>query len=425
MTTQEIMKSAKPISSQFNDAWPELPEEALTGLPGEIVKTIDPYTEADPIGVLAHILAGFGNLIGPVPHFRVEFDHHSLRINPVLVGQTSKGRKGQSWSTPRYMLSEVDPTWKDCITSGLSSGEGLIYAVRDPGQDDPGASDKRLFVVEQEFAQALKVMRREGNILSVTIRDAWDHGDLHPLTKTNRIAATGAHISIVGHITHQELLRHLNETEQANGFANRFIWLLVRRSKVIPEPTRVPEEVLTPLIGRLHEAVTFARVVGEIQRDDAAREIWAEVYPDLSEGEPGLLGAILGRAESQVMRLACIYALLDRSSEVTPRHLKAALALWDYSEASARRIFGDRTGNPVADRIVTGLRAKGEMTETEIRDLLNRHRSAEIDQALDLLIQFGIAFPEIRPTGGRPLTIWRLATKATKATKGYSVGGEG
>ncbi|MEE8075512.1 MAG: hypothetical protein V3T60_07815, partial [Candidatus Binatia bacterium] len=160
MTTQEIMKSAKPISSQFNDAWPELPEEALTGLPGEIVKTIDPYTEADPIGVLAHILAGFGNLIGPVPHFRVEFDHHSLRINPVLVGQTSKGRKGQSWSTPRYMLSEVDPTWKDCITSGLSSGEGLIYAVRDPGQDDPGASDKRLFVVEQEFAQALKVMRR-------------------------------------------------------------------------------------------------------------------------------------------------------------------------------------------------------------------------------------------------------------------------
>ncbi len=414
-TTQESMKSPRPISSQLNDAWPELPEEALTGLPGDIVKAIDPYTEADPVGVLAHVHSGFGNLIGPVPHFRVERDRHSLRINPVLVGQTSKGRKGQSWSTPRYMLSEVDPTWKDCITSGLSSGEGLIYAVRDPNpcQDDPGESDKRLFVVEQEFAQALKVMRREGNILSVTIRDAWDHGNLHPLTKTNRIAATGAHISIVGHITRQELLRHLNETEQANGFANRFIWLLVRRSKVIPEPTGVPEEVLTPLIGRLHEAVTFAKGVGEIQRDNTAREIWAEVYPDLSEGVPGLLGAILGRAEAQVMRFACNYALFDCSSKVTPRHLKAALALWDYSEASARSIFGDRTGNPVADRILTALRERGQISETEIRDLLSRHRSAEIDQALELLAQYGLAIPEVLRTGGRPVTLWRVATKAT------------
>ncbi len=407
------MKSPRPISSQLNDAWPELPEEALTGLAGDIVKAIDPYTEADPVGVLAHVHSGFGNLIGPVPHFRVERDRHSLRINPVLVGQTSKGRKGQSWSTPRYMLSEVDPTWKDCITSGLSSGEGLIYAVRDPGQDDLGASDKRLLVVEQEFAQALKMMRRDGNILSVTIRDAWDHGNLHPLTKTNRIAATGAHIRIVGHITRQELLRHLNETEQANGFAKRFIWLLVRRSKVIPEPTGVPEEVLTPLIGRLHEAVTFTKGVGEIQRDNTAREIWAEVYPDLSEGVPGLLGAILGRAEAQVMRLACNYALFDCSSKVTPRHLKAALALWDYSEASARSIFGDRTGNPVADRILTALRERGQISETEIRDLLSRHRSAEIDQALELLAQYGLAIPEVLRTGGRPVTLWRVATKAT------------
>ena len=34
------------------------------------------------------------------------------------------------------------------VTTGLSSGEGLIWAVRDPQDHDPGAHDKRLLVVE-------------------------------------------------------------------------------------------------------------------------------------------------------------------------------------------------------------------------------------------------------------------------------------
>ena len=72
-------------------------------------------------------------------------------------------------------------------------------------------------------------MSREGNTLSAIIRQAWDSGNLHPLTKNSPIRATDAHISIIGHITREELLRYLTETEQANGFANRFIWLMVYR----------------------------------------------------------------------------------------------------------------------------------------------------------------------------------------------------
>lgn len=403
-----------------DETWPQLPEEALHGLPGDIVKAVDPYTEADPVAVLAHVLAAFGNLVGPGPHFRVEHTTHPLRINFVLVGPTAKARKGTSWSTPRYMFGQVDPTWVDTsVTSGLSSGEGLIYAVRDLVEDnkgkivDPGVEDKRLFVIEEEFSQPLKVMRREGNILSPTIRQTWDTGNLHPLTKNNPTRATGAHISIMGHITQEELLRHLSETEQANGFANRFIWLQVRRSKTISNPTGVPEYLLHPLALRLCEAHDFAREVGLIVRYRLAESLWAEVYPALSEGKPGLLGAILARAEAHVMRLACTYALLDCSAGVMPAHLKAALALWDYAEASAQRIFGDRLGNPVADRILAGLRLKRELDETEVHGLFGRHKSAgEVSQALDLLQRLRLAVPEMQQTGGRPRIVWRGANYA-------------
>src|SRR5262249_46252044 len=178
------------------------------------------------------------------------------------------------------------------ITGGLSSGEGLVYNVRDQrfqtkpiredgkiiGNEnvlvDNGEDDKRLLLVEEEFSQALKVMSREGNILSPVIRQAWDHGNLRTLTKNDPNRATSAHISIIGHITRGELLRHLVESEQTNGFANRFCWFLVGRSKEISRPKGVPREILYPLIEKLGEAIAFGRRVVEIDRDDEANTEW-------------------------------------------------------------------------------------------------------------------------------------------------------
>ena len=99
---------------------------------------------------------------------------------------------------------------------------------------DQGVTDKRLFVVESEFASALRAAQRQGSTLSATIREAWDSGNLRTLTKNDPITATGAHICIVGHITADELRAELTATDSANGFANRFLFVAVKRSKLLP-----------------------------------------------------------------------------------------------------------------------------------------------------------------------------------------------
>lgn len=115
------------------EPWPVLDDAALYGLAGEIVRAIDPYTEADRVATLLNTLAAFGNCINTTAHARVQHDRHPARVFVAQVGDTSKGRKGTGWSTPRYLFSLVDPDWaKSRIKSGLSSGEGLIYNVRDP-----------------------------------------------------------------------------------------------------------------------------------------------------------------------------------------------------------------------------------------------------------------------------------------------------
>ena len=150
---------------------------------------------------------------------------------------------------------------------------------------------------------------------------------------------------------------------------------------------------------------------GEIGRTDAAWAIWEAVYPDLSAERPGMLGAILGRAEAQVLRLALIYALLDRSAYIDEPHLLAALACWDYAEASARYIFGDALGDPDADEILRALRERPEgLTRTELMHHFGRNLSSErIGRALSVLSRGGFAASETVKTNGRPAEKWRAS----------------
>ncbi|NOT01456.1 MAG: DUF3987 domain-containing protein [Phycisphaerales bacterium] len=420
-----------------------LDEAAFHGLAGQIVRAIEPHSEADPAALLIQLLVSFGNIIGRTAHFVADGAWHYLNMFTVLIGDTSKSRKGTSWAhVHRICDGSIDESWaRTRIGMGLSSGEGLIWAVRDPhfkteaarvngkptGESvqvmvDAGIDDKRLLVQEAEFATALKVMAREGNTLSPVIRNAWDRGNLQSMTKNSPARATGAHISIVGHITGEELRRYLDTTECANGLGNRIVWLYVQRSKCLPEGGRIDTVDFGAMGRQLIDCVAFARSVGRLERDDAARELWASVYPQLSEGKPGMVGALISRGEAQVMRLASIYALLDRSRLIRPAHLVAALAMWEYAEQSVRYVFGTTVGDPVADDILVALQARPEgMTRTDIRDLFGRHqKGGRIGTALSNLEDLELVWCERTDTRGRPLERWFArtddATNATVAT---------
>ena len=413
--------SASSEAGVADEPWPEpMLLEALIGVAGKFVRAVAPHTEADAHALLVQFLVAVGNLFGRRAHVNVGAEPHYANTNVVLVGNTSRGRKGTAWANVKQVLAEVDPAWADeCITSGLSSGEGVIHAVRDPitktsatGQQtttDPGVVDKRLMVVEPEFAQALKVAGREGNILSPTIRQAWDSGDLRTMTKNSPTRATGAHISIIGHITQTELRRHLASTDMANGFANRMNFILVRRSKLLPHGGHPDPDELKNVANEVAQSIQRVQHIPDrIRRSDGFRTMWERAYPELTRDRPGLLGAVLARAEAQVLRFALIYALLEASWGLQGHHLRAALAVWTYIERSAEIIFGQLLGDPVADDLLEALRrAPRGLTRTDINRLLGGHRSSgTIGASLTLLEREGLAHVVTEATPGRPIERW-------------------
>ncbi len=411
----ELISQPAPAELPAPAGWPAPPDpRAYYGLPGAIASAISPHTEADPVAILSQLLIAAGAVIGRGAHFQVEASRHHANEFCLLIGDSAKARKGSSFDHVARTLSAADPAFQDRLSTGLSSGEGLIWSVRDPHGADAGCSDPRLLITEPEFASVLKSTSREISTLSPVLRSAWDARPLALLTRTAPARASAAHIAIIGHITQAELAHNTNRIEIANGFLNRFILLACRRVRLLPEGGQADPLAHTGLTGALKAALGHARGAGQVRFDEDARMLWHDLYARLSEPEDGLTGALCARSEPHTIRLALIHALLDSERQIKPCHLHAALALWDYAARCARWALGQASGDPLAEQIHAALRRSPDgLTRTQLRDLFARNRSAErIEQALAGLAATGRATSTRTSTAGRPAERWS-ATSAS------------
>ena len=418
--------SATPVLEEWeptiND-WPTIDARAYRGLAGEFAALASEKSEADPAAVLTTFLVRFGVEVGSGPTLFVGDTKHRARLAAVVVGASSKARKGTSGKPIDRLFSEIEGRAR--FSPGpFSSGEGIIFAVRDEAKRwnekdqtwavvDPGITDKRLFVLDEEFAGVISQTKRDGNTLSMIIRNAWDNGNLDPLTKTSKTTATNVHVGWVSHVTIEELHAKLSDIETFNGFANRILWVCARRSKIVPLPEPMDESKLDNIRQRLVERIKLFRDVDfvKIEMSSETKMAWCnQYYADLTKDHPGLVGCVINRGEAQVVRLAMIYCLLDGMTTISLVHLEAAVALWRYCEQSARYVFHGRQTDGVAEKILVAL-AEKPMTSTEIHRLLANHVNK--DRLSAVLSQLKgsnqIEAEQLRSEGQKkPTTLWKI-----------------
>ncbi|MBA2117331.1 bifunctional DNA primase/polymerase [Bremerella alba] len=350
------------------DDWPVLHKDAYHGLAGDIVKRIEPETEADPVALLVTLLNAFGCLVGRSPYVAIDGSKHHANTFACIVGQSSRSRKGTSLGHILNVLSDSDVE----RINGLSTGEGIVNRLRDA---EDGITDKRLWVVESEFCQPLKTMKRSENTLSPVIRNLWDRGEVSILTRANPLKANGCHVSILGHITREELTQSLDNVDVYNGFGNRFLWTLSRRSKSLPLGGEGFE--INDLKERLSVVTQISKFIGSMEFSRDAKLLYVSRYDSLGEGRRGLWDAVCSRAEPQVVRLSMLYALLDGVATIETCHLKAALALWDYCDDSARIIFGANGGDSLETKVLSVIRERSGIKKSDIRNAVSHKLKAD------------------------------------------------
>jgi putative DNA primase/helicase len=421
---------------------PIMPFSAFPGLIGDIVTVATQNSEAHPVAVAANVLALFCSAIGRVAYQRIGDATIHARPFFLVVGKSGKARKGTAEHTAREIFRRADIVLrarnnsKDKLrvhTGGLSTGEGIGYAIRDPREPDEktgkggdvGVEDKRIMVIESEFANVLAQIKREGNILSSTLRNLWDGRDIEPLTKSTLMAVTKPHVVVIGHITSGELREKSTANDAANGLLNRFMILQVYRPKLfaLPEPT--PDAVLDSFADRVADAIDQVTIGNphacnkrEVTLSDNAKDVWSEIYPRISLDREGKAGSLMARSEVYARLLAMIFALLDKRLIIESTDLLVALDWIDFWAASVQYVFltGDATDelDSFAKEVLAVVANTPGVTLTDIQKVWSRNRCAQVNAALEVMLNSSPPVIEMRKDSsnsknGRPTKRYYIA----------------
>ena len=442
-------KDAKPPSSQPGDDMPDTtmaqpkPTEAMFhGLVGDVANAAAENTEVNRIASAANFLSLLGAMAGRDVYYPVGDSNHHARLFTLHVGRTSFAGKGDALKLVWRILIEMAanenhaPLLGKVHSGGLSSREGLAYPIHDGYTQDKKIvepiHDKRLWVVEDEFANVLQQGKRDGNTLSSALRNLWDGRSIQPLVKGCKLWATDPHVGIAAGISPGELHSLMHARDLTNGFANRFLMFWAERTTDVDHPAVTPKRVVAGLAGRTAEVIRFALGDYPNTKDSRpmamshdAREFYSLIYPSLRKScESELLSTLLARRAPYVIRLGMLFALCDHTLVIEKWHLESALAWVTYSSGSVRYLFANQAreekfiaAEQMAGKIAEFLKGREEWASLSdiYRECFHSHVTAQqISEVLTMMLaepDYRLAMqslPRLDGKPGRPRKVYGL-----------------
>lgn len=420
---------------------PQPDPACLYGLIGDVARAGSDGTETNPYAIAANFTAYLSCAMGRNPYLSIGNTWHHARLFVLHIGRSGRGRKGDALSLVMRIdqaLRELsDPYAPQIHRGGLSSREGLVALIHDGykqgRQDVQPIADKRLWVVESEFANVLHQGRRDGNTLSAALRDCWDGVSMKPATKSNRLHASDPHVCLSGAISPGELLTLMKTRELTNGFANRFLMIWAERSQVLPFPKATPQATVDALAQRVLKVLEFVHADQHDYRDGLRVELspqaqwrYGQLYRAELNEECGssVLGAMLERRAPMLLRLAMLFALTDIQLRIDVRHIEAATAWIRHAVASVRYVFMSAEEHARMARVLEmanqileflGQRGSASRRDITVECFHRRETKLRIDAAVEHLLGMTPARIHVqtieRPKGapGSATTVYRIA----------------
>lgn len=375
----------------------ELPAIAWRGLFKDYRDMVASTTEAADAFHYATFLQVFGCTIG-----RRLFVYHATRLYPnffnCLVGRSGLTRKDTTWARGRVVLdalhaySEDDPSPPFKTLRGIRSYEGLL---------DELAGERKIRLIQLgELLSLLAKARQDslGNIIPA-LTELYDSPDLlnPPVHQKDVKPAREPFLSIMAGTTQDWLQKALTERDIYGGFANRWLYFYGLPKDPMPNPPKVDTDKRNKLVQELNQIRDWTDNVpnGEISLSNEANTLFEDYYREYYRRclQPGLIPTLIVRIQDFVFKIALLYAADTMSSTISADHLKAALAVGNYLEASVAEVFasfGTSSGKAQETKLLDFLRAEGvPVPEREVYRRFNMS-AKELESVVTPLLKIGL-----------------------------------
>jgi len=398
---EEVAEPEEPLL-----AIPKLPEGVWQGLFADYRDLVAETTEAPN----TYHYACFAQVLGATLARRL-YVYHARRLFPnfyiCLVGKTAVSRKDTAWYRARRFLDDLhteenpeNPQFQ--IIPGIGSAEGLLDAL--------GGERKVVVVTESELLSLLAKARQEGlSNLIPKLTSLYDCPDRETLkTRQRAVECHEPFLSISSSTTSAWLQKALTEKDIYGGFANRFIFVSGDPKAPLPFPPKMDPAKYNALLSRINNVRLWATNLaqqaqgGELDVLEETKAQFADYYSAYHKrcAVESLPATLIPRVQTFIWKLALLYAAMDNSQVLLPKHLEPAILAGDYFEQSVLQVFhtfATGQGRETENQILCYLRQKKEpVTERNLyrglglsaKDLLN---------AVNPLVQVGL----IRQDGHR------------------------
>jgi hypothetical protein len=356
---------------------------------------------------------------GIAPGFLAEKSRHRTSMYVLLIGESAKAGKGDSWSQVQNFLSPLDPDWNQI--TGVQTGEAIIKMMADdletgevatlthgkqsdkvPHVKKGGVRDRRCCIQEPEFGRVMHVSKRPGANIKDVLKVYWDSGSTANITASEQRVSTDVTLSFVTHVTPHELLTDTEDGDFLNGYLNRFLLVHAERTQRLPDAQGLPEHKLDILRGPLVWALEFAREEAPEVYDfsDDAWNRWVQLNKDMEKEDKEdvtdfIVSAMQSRKRPYIRRTAVIYAVSNMHDRIELNDLEAAIALYQYHVDTIRYHFGQYVSNRNAAKLHQALIANpAGLTRSEITNEVfkrGKHAASQTQDAIKVLLEHGVA----------------------------------
>jgi hypothetical protein len=394
-----------------------------------------PEVEADINNIVCDFLACAGAAIGLRAYAKHLADTHPAATFHLLIAETTNG-KGTVYACTNQLFKMAVPDWAKCVKHSTRSQQALYRMLAEVSQPEivyqkdgeeseskpnPDYNGGRMLLRLSEISAIFKAFRAEWSTMSQGLREAFDGT---PLSNERSEKATSIKVDslyalgIIGDVTPWELSEVIEGVDFANGVANRFVWSVSHRSKIVPHATRQPD--YKPLAARLARLIPAAPL-GEITFAEGGLVAWDTWVYSLPLHDTGRLGSACGRMRANCLRLAVLFAVLDESRDLTAvpkmhaRHVQAAAAIMDRHRATVEWFLArparlpeavpDNRKSKIWQRVekVRGALKNGRVTSGELYKLFS---NVSQDERTEIAKAAGLTYSEERDEKGNVLGVW-------------------
>jgi hypothetical protein len=406
---------------------PPMTRKAFPGIIGEIVDIAEAQCGVSREAVAMGFLVGMGNILGREFVFAQGNNH--LNMFAVVVGFSEEGGKGMAWNPSESLLRHIDYEWMNKRRYGsFNSGDGIVVVLRNNRKipKDRTTLDNRLFIQTEEFSKVLKAINWANNNLEEVLCECWDcKSAINSTNKKDDFFAENPFVSIFGNTTPRALKVYLGILQQENGFGNRFLWPMVRKTRVESFPEDVGWYQHQNVLKHFGEVLEWARKLKEQAPPEGILMGWAndgvrDLWDSFCKSYDKISNVLLARRKPIVLRLASNFAVFEKSLKVGVKHLEAGMEHWRYNVDSIDHNFGDDIciTNPktkamfwLLQKAPIGPSGSPELSRTALSTGAFRGNQAspvEVQQAFHGLLEAKVARFEMRKGLGRATEMWIL-----------------